>query len=162
MYLEELGRYKEDVLKFILKDRDIIDALNLKHLEFEEDIYDEVIYKNVFPYLFAKSTGSDMRNETKCYICVETIAHKTEKKKIKTMRLIVRVFSNIKLLPYKRKGFYGNRVDILCDMLDRKLEGSRDFDFSIGEMTLTTTSIYQPSNDYYGRELVFDVTSFYA
>lgn len=113
----------------------------------------------MFPYLFAKDENPSAQKETKCYICIETIVPSIGSR-IKTMKILVRVFCSTDILKYESDGYRGTRTDILSDLLVERIVSS-DFSSSIGKVNLTNVGIYQPTANYYGRELMFEVPDFY-
>ena len=62
---------------------------------------------------------------------------------------------------YYKDGYHGNRVDILCEMVEKALLSDEDFtrDFGIGQLQLGSLEIYN-SRRFYGRSLVFEVPNF--
>lgn len=58
-------------------------------------------------------------------------------------------------------GYYGNRVDILCDIIDRILNGNIQLK-GIGDVKPAKRgfcTIYSPSNKYYGKRLKYTISN---
>ena len=60
------------------------------------------------------------------------------------------------------EGFYGNRVDILSEMVEDCLLNNEKVvkDFGIGEMQLESVDIFNNSKRFYGLQMIFDVPNF--
>jgi hypothetical protein len=92
-----------------------------------------------------------------------------ENDSIKDIGLIINVFCHSSLLDcstsekakFYKFGLYGNRIDMLSDVIDRNLNGLRGI--GLGKLRLVPRNpikIYQPSNKYYGKSLEYVVSDF--
>ena len=77
---------------------------------------------------------------------------------VKDLKIIVLAYCHKDIMKYSKKGYYGTRVDILADMVERKLRDS--YDFGIGKPKLISVTNFFPNNKYYGRQLVYNVPEF--
>ena len=62
---------------------------------------------------------------------------------------------------YFKEGYYGNRIDILVEMVENALINDEEVsrNFGIGELSLDSVDIYN-SKRFYGRIMIFDVPNF--
>lgn len=75
--------------------------------------------------------------------------------------LTLRSLSAAEQKVYYPQGFYGNRIDVICDQILRLLNGSTEF--GIGALQLrekNSMGYYQPNVNYYGKYMVFQVYDF--
>ena len=81
---------------------------------------------------------------------------------IKNCRVIMYVLSHVDIIDdYYKDGYYGNRVDVLTQMVENAL--INDFDvansFGIGRLSLDSVELYQATK-FYGTVLTFSVPNF--
>lgn len=59
-------------------------------------------------------------------------------------------------------GYYGNRVDILSEMIEDCLLNNEKVakDFGIGDLQLESVDIFNNSKRFYGLQMIFDVPNF--
>lgn len=155
--LSELGKYKEDISKALFKNADIrelilgdtsgMSAVEMRkafkervksHLFIEETIKDAttyIFYEVNIPY-FNKTTK-------RCQIVMYLICHRDI------------------LDDYVKDGYYGNRADILAEMVEETFVQDKDManKFGIGELTIDSVNFFN-SHRFYGRVLTFDVPTF--
>ena len=62
---------------------------------------------------------------------------------------------------YHKEGYYGDRVDILTQMVEKAIINDKDIanSFGIGSLTLDSVDFYN-SRRFYGRLLTFSVPDF--
>lgn len=68
--------------------------------------------------------------------------------------------NDIEMMGYNA-GHYGNRIDILCDIIDRILNGNKKIK-GIGNIEPAKRgfcTIFSPSNKYYGKSLKYTITN---
>lgn len=153
--LKDIGLYKNRLMSCILKSSELCDAMIMKENYNESDI-DNLVYTQVFPYLYA----DDTQTEVLPYLCMEVNIPRIPTHTIKDMQVILWVYAHKECMPYSKKGYLGTRVDILSDMITRELINSDRF--GIGKLTLQSVRYIFPSNKYYGRELIFNTSDFKA
>lgn len=62
---------------------------------------------------------------------------------------------------YHKEGYYGDRSDIMCQMVENALinDAAVANSFGIGQLSLTSVDIYN-SNRFYGSIMIFEVPNF--
>ena len=152
--LKDSGSYKNKVISAILISKDVCDLMMYGRANYTEDDVDNLIYTQIFPYLYTDET----QKETLPYICVEVDLPRVPTRTIKDMKLIIWAYSHKDIMKYSKKGFSGTRVDILADMIERQL---RDSDkFGIGKLELQSCSYFFPQSKYYGKQLIYNMPDF--
>ena len=152
MNLYELGKYKNTVISVICGNDDICKAIFGDSYNVS-DIDDELFGEQVLPYLFVPGAQED----AKVYVCVETAIPRTIGFELKDVKLIVQVVCHKDLIKYRKKGYSGNRTDILSDMVNRQLNSSRDF--GIGRLKLESVDIIN-TDKFYGRSMIYKCPDF--
>lgn len=117
--------------------------------------------------LFVDSTQTD----TKSYICIDAIIMKSTNK-LNQYAVTMYVFmhnAKLELSPteqakYIKKGYYGNRLNIMIDVIIRSIYDNFE-NVGVGNINLVTSrpmSYFQPSSTspYYGKTLNFEVYDF--
>lgn len=154
--LYDIGSCKQELFSSFINDPDICELLFDKQ-PYTDDDREELFYSQIFPYLYV----DDTQNETLTYLCYEIdIPPSSDKTSgtIKNMKMIIFAYCHKEIMRYNKKGYYGTRVDILADMVERKLRDS--YDFGIGKPELISVTNFFPNNKYYGRQLVYNVPEF--
>ena len=151
--LKDIGSYKNELLSVFTTSEDICELLFNKKPYTEEDA-DNLIYSQVFPYLYVDETQTDV----KAYICCEVDIPRVPTGTIKDIKLIIWVYSHKEGMKYSKKGYMGTKTDILADMIERQL---RDSDkFGIGKLELFSCTYFFPRKEYYGRQLIYTIPDF--
>lgn len=153
MTLKDIGNYKGEVMSTILKSEDI-GKLILGKAYNPNTAQDDLLYTNVFPYLYV----NDTQTETKSYVCFEVDVPRTMDFTYKNMKVIVWCYCHKEIMKYSHKGYRGTRADILTDMVDRLLNSSNKF--GLGRLELQSANYFQPSKGFYGRQLVYSCAEF--
>ena len=81
---------------------------------------------------------------------------------IKDCRVVMYVMSHVDIIDdYYKDGYYGNRVDILTQMVEDALVNDTDVanSFGIGRLNLDSLELYQATK-FYGTVLTFSVPNF--
>ena len=65
MTLKDIGKYKNRLLSIIVNSKDICEAILGVNYN-EENVDEQLIYSNIFPYLYI----NDTHTEQKSYICI--------------------------------------------------------------------------------------------
>lgn len=155
MTLKDIGTYKTKLMSTIITSDDICELMLGKGYN-QDTVDDDLIYSSVFPYLYA----NDTQVETKSFICMEVDVPRIANFSIKDMKIIIWCYchKDKDYMRYSKKGYLGTRADILTDMLDRKLQSSRDF--GIGRLQLDSVSFIPMGNKYYGKQLIYSCSEF--
>lgn len=148
--LRDLGSYKNKIITALLQNPDIMECLLGKN--YTESQVDEIVYKQVFPYLYIDETQTD----TKTYIGIE-IDPTCTTRTIKDSKLIIWEYCHKDIMKYSKKGYTGTRADILADMIERTI---RNLDLGIGEPEIKSANYFMPNSKYYGRALIYNVPDF--
>lgn len=152
----ELGRYKEIISKYLFKNeklrRIIIGDKDMTPVEQVTE------FKNhVKSHLFIDDTITSQES----FIFYDVILPSTGAT-IKDLRIIMYVICHRDILDnFSVEGFYGNRADIMSEMVEDTIVGDSSVSnqFGIGELDLTRIEIYN-SKRFYGRILTFGVPNF--
>ena len=154
--LYDIGSCKQELFSSFINDPDICELLFNKE-PYTDDDREKLFYSQIFPYLYV----DDTQDETLTYLCYEIdIPPSSDKTSgtIKNMKIIIFAYCHKEIMRYNKKGYYGTRVDILADMVERKLRDS--YDFGIGKPELISVTNFFPNNKYYGRQLIYNVPEF--
>lgn len=156
--LKDIGSCKQKLLTAFVNSDEICELLFNKQPYTEDDV-ENLMYTQVFPYLYTDET----QTETLTYLCFEvdippSSTGKVSSSTIKDMKMIIFAYCHKDIMRYSKKGYYGTRVDILADMVERQLRDS--YDFGIGKPELISVTNFFPNNKYYGRQLVYNVPEF--
>lgn len=151
--LKDIGSCKQRLLTAVVNDDDICGLL-LDKKSYTEDDVDGLMYTQIFPYLYTDET----QTETLTYLCFEVDVPRFSSGTVKDLKMIVLAYCHKGIMKYSKKGYYGTRVDILADMVERKLRDS--YDFGIGKPELVSVTNFFPNNKYYGRQLVYNIPEF--
>lgn len=179
------GRYKDKILSLLINSDSVVKLINPTMDErFELDeillggayfVYNSehkkekvVLQGHMFDSLFVPDTTS----EQKVFVCVETLVNSVEQGVFNNFSLFINVYvpkSLVRLDGYSsprrtemmKLGFSGNRVDMLCDAIDEKLNGNDKF--GIGDVepaphNFLTLSV--PNNEFYGKCLHYTVKNY--
>lgn len=151
--LKDMGSYKSTLLSYFVNSEEIRELLFNKKTYTENEV-DNLIYSQIFPYLYV----DDTQDETLSYLCVEVSVPRIPTGTIKDMKLIVWAYCHKSIMKYSKKGYSGTRADILADMVERVLRDSNKF--GIGKLQLMSCDHFFPNNKYYGRQLVYTMPDF--
>ena len=153
MTLKDIGTYKNRLLSAIIQSEDVCETILGKDYD-DTDVDEQLIYHNIFPYLYIDETQTKQES----YICIEVDVPRTMDLAYKDMRIIVWCYCHKGIMKYSKKGYLGTRADILSDMVDRFLNSSNDF--GLGRLKLQSSTYFSPSKDYYGRQLIYSCPEF--
>lgn len=154
-----LGKCKDLIIKDFQANSDIVSLI----LGYGAEVID-LKDNNVFDTMIIDLT----LKEAKTYITMDAIILNADPK-IKCIEITINVFTFLSKLPlldvekslYYTTGYYGNRIDVLIDMIIRTLKGSNKY--GIGELQLRPSRsmwINQPTENYYGKAMAFHVYDF--
>lgn len=151
--LKDIGLYKNKIILSLLKSKDFCNAMFVDE-EITDEKIDNLVYTQVFPYLYVDET----QKEVLPYVCCEIKIPHIPNESVKHMQVIFWIYSHKSCMKYSLKDYVGTRVDILSDIIERQLHDSKDF--GIGKIELKSIGNVFPNYKYYGRELIFDVSDF--
>jgi len=148
--LKDVGIYKESLISNILTD-DVLELL--LGSDYTEDKVENVVYGQVFPYLYVES----IQDKTLSYVCMDVVIEQSSPK-IKNVTLVIWAYCHKDVMQYKKSGYRGTRADILADMIDRNIRNLDDF--GIGKLDLKKSQYFAPEKLFYGRQLVYTISDF--
>lgn len=151
--LKDMGSYKNKIVSAFINSDEICELLFNKEPYTEEDV-ENLIYSQVFPYLYVDET----QTEVKSYICFEVDVSKIPTGTVKDMKLIVWAYSHKDGMRYSKKGYSGTKVDILVDMIEKQLRESDEL--GIGKPQLLSCTYFIPNSKYYGKQMVYNMPDF--
>ena len=151
--LKDIGVCKEK-LSFSFLDSPEICEIMIGKKNYSEEEVQNLIYKQIFPYLYIDETQTKVLS----YICLEIDIPKAPTSTVKNLKLIVWIYSHKEGMKYYKKGYSGTKVDILTDMVERQLRNS--YKFGIGKLELMSCQYFFPNNKYYGKQLIYNVPDF--
>ena len=158
--LYPLGMCKNAIINIIENDKDMKALITG---------YENFTGKLKYDYVYDSLVIDLTQEKTKTYITMDAVVSSIESRTIKGIEITIDIFTHLSLKEltfdeqkrYYSQGYMGNRIDVLSDMLYRKLSGNEDF--GIGELQLRARnpmSIFQPHAKYYGKALVFQMFDF--
>lgn len=153
---KERGEYKTRILNALLK------SDNIKDLMFGDK--NDLTPKELFPefrnhinsHLFVDDTIKD----TSTYIFFDVIMPRM-RPQVKSIQVLMYAICHRDILEnYSKEGYYGNRADILSEMIEEVLlDESIVKEFGIGDLELDNVDIYN-STTFYGCIMSFSVHNF--
>lgn len=153
----ERGRYKEIIHAALFKSKDIRDLLLGDTSGLSKAELMSKFKQHVKSHLFV----DDVIKETDTFIFYDVslpILHTN----IKTCKILMYLISHRDILEnYNIEGYYGNRTDILSQMVEDVMINDEEIarEFGIGKLTLESVEIYN-STRFYGCVMTFDVPNF--
>lgn len=161
MTLKDTGIYKNRIIALLSESEEIAELLLGVGYD-AETADEELIYNHIYPYLYVDGNGdagsSGTQTAVKSYVCVEVDVAKTANFTYKDMKIIIWCYCHRDGMRYTKPGFLGTKADILSDMTDRLLNGSRRF--GVGRLKLESSSHITPGDKFYGRELIYSCSEF--
>lgn len=176
--LDFIGLYKKKIIEILTKNQDVIkliDPVLDDNLEIEDILLGGTFVvdgkrKKYQGYIFDFDFISDTISEAKTFIEIECYIVKTEANMFNNFILEIKVISHknsIRLDKFTSptssemndKGVYSNRVDGLCTVIDKLLNGKNDM--GVGNLNPVTNGynvVYPLSNNnYYAKSLAYMV-----
>lgn len=180
------SEYKNKIINLLLRNKDFIKLINPTPSKCEDlDIIDVLLggkwfisgkewteQGHVFDYEFVNETTTEQRT----FVFVETDINGINQGLFTEFNLYICIFTDKNLVRLSNKtsptvkevkdmGYfastYANRIDVLCDIVDRILNGNDKLK-SIGcvePVTRNYVTIYKPNNNYYGKCLRYRVSN---
>ena len=180
------SNYKNTIINLLLKNKDFVTLMNPpksphNNISTEDMLLGGVWFFNGKKYeeqgqIFDHNFVDETTTEQKTFVFVETDIDMIRQNLFTDFNLYVCVFTDksliritddtipsindVEIMGYNC-GHYGNRVDILCDVVDRILNGNQKIK-GIGDVEPAQRgfcTIYSPSNKYYGKCLKYTISS---
>lgn len=175
------GEYKEKIINLLIKNKEVVKLINPDLSNPDLDLNDVLIggewiingqrvseQGHIFDYNFVDDTIT----QTKVFIFVETVVDSIKQSTFTDFGLYICIFAHKSLIrlssqttptknEMKKGGYCGNRIDCLCDAVDRMLNGNSSF--GLGKVVPTSRNHmepYQPSKNFYGKVLQYKVTNY--
>lgn len=153
---KERGIYKTRITNALLKSENIKDLIlgdtsGMKQIAVIKDFKE-----HVKSHLFIDDTIKD----TDTYIFFDVIMPKL-RPQVKSVQVLIYAICHRDILEnYSKEGYYGNRADILSQMIEEILiDDNIVKEFGIGDLELDNVDIYN-SNTFYGCIMSFGVHNF--
>ena len=154
--IKELGSYKIRILNALLKSDNIKDLIlgDTSDLKPKEIINE--FKEHVNSHLFIDDTIKD----TSTYVFFDVILPRM-RPQVKNVQVLMYAICHRDILEnYSKEEYYGNRADILAEMIEETLlDESIVKEFGIGDLELDNVDIYNTTT-FYGRVLAFSVNNF--
>lgn len=181
------SKYKNIIINLLLKNHDFIMLMNPQNPPHNQlDIQDMllggiwIINKKKYEIpgqLFDYNFVEDTIDEEKTFVFIETDIDTIRQNMFTDFSLYVCVFTSKSLIRITddtvpcindvegmgyEVGHYGNRVDILCDVIDRILKGNEKLKgiSAINPAPKGFCKIYSPNNKYYGKCLRYIISNY--
>jgi hypothetical protein len=153
-----LGKYKEVIYN------NLFNSLNVGELVLGENNPSGNLNEHIYDTIYLDAT----KLAEKTYVLLDTKITKSDNTIIKRIDILINVFtsySKINLSPtekskYSALNFYGNRVDILIDILIRSIT---DMNIGIGKIALAPINpvkLIHPSDNHYGKQIELQIYDF--
>lgn len=151
---KELGLFKTRIKNALIKSDKISEVLNDGINEPGNNI--KKFKNHVKDHLFIDDTITD----TSSYIFFDVLIPEL-RPQIKTIKVIIYVITHRDILDnYSKEGYYGNRTDVLTQMIEEVLTDEEvRREFGIGDLQFDNIDIYN-ANSFYGRILTLSVPNF--
>lgn len=166
-----IGAYKEKVIELLKENVDLQLALTGKCIGKDTTVKERAEIKKavdncIYDYAFVPNTITDER----IYICVEIVCPYATAGSWKELYTYVYVFTPKNVVNWGEseiadklinKGYIGNKIDVVTDMVDRTLKGRTDFGLGKIEMAPRDgMQIFSYVDGYYGKQLTYKSTEF--
>lgn len=153
----ERGKYKEEISTALYKSEDIKELLLGDTSGMSAAEVREKFRHHVNSHLFVDDTIL----ETETFIFYDVVFPRLHPQ-TKECRVIMYLICHRDILDnYFKEGYYGNRPDVLSQMVEDVLINDKQVSrsFGIGELSLDSVDVYNSSR-FYGCVLTFDVPNF--
>lgn len=153
----ERGKFKKEIHAALYKNENLRELIlgDTKRMSSKE--LRTAFKEHVKSHLFI----DDTIEETTTYIFYD-ISFPSLRTNTKTCRIIMYAICHRDILEdYSKEGYYGDRADILAQMIEDSLINDEEVsnNFGIGKLVLDSVNIYN-ANRFYGSVLTFEVPSF--
>lgn len=184
--LYNASKYKNVIINLLLNNKDFISLMNPpkpphRQLEIQDMLLGGTWFINGKKYeiqgqLFDHNFVDETTDEEKTFVFVETDIDIIRQDLFTDFNLYVCIFSSKTLIRITddtmpsindveemgyEVGHYGNRIDILCDVVDRILNGNKKIKgvSDVEPYPRGFCTLYTPNNKYYGKCLKYKVTN---
>lgn len=147
MYLEELSKYKIEIMKRLCLNSKI---QNLVLLYESQNQGKEMMYRYIFPYAFVPDTVTSANT----FICFDLEAQRVENRTFKDMNILFWIFTHQSLMRTND----GIRTDLLANEIDKIMNGNKNL--GLGTVELKKVLRVNPAKDYHGRTLIYRSVDF--
>lgn len=153
---KERGIYKTRILNAMLQSNNIKDIVLGDTSEMQSKDIMTKFKNHVNSHLFIDETIKD----TSTYIFFDVIMPKM-RPQVKSIQVLIYAICHRDILEnYNKEGYYGNRADILSEMIEETLLDSNIVKkFGIGDLELDNVDIYN-STTFYGCIMSFTIHNF--
>lgn len=149
MHLEELYQYKNQLMKDLCTDPEIVRLVTGNK---DADCPSHTLpYTQLFPFEFVPETENDSRT----FICFDVDVARTFNKVYYQPVLYIWIFTHKSKMRTEDGKIL---IDELSAVIDKKLNGNRYY--GLGELNLDSAQRFVPIADYLGRVLVYEATDF--
>lgn len=155
--LIERGKFKSEITTALYKNADIREML----LGDTTGMSSSEIRTNFKQYVKSHLFIDDTIKEAKTFIFYD-VSIPSLQEQIKSCRVVMYLICSRDILEdYSKEGYYGDRIDILSQMVEDTLINDEEVanSFGIGKLKLDSVDIYN-ANRFYGCILQFDVPTF--
>lgn len=153
----ERAKFKAEIHKALFNSADVRDLLLGDTSDKKQQEIREAFQKHVYSHLFVDETIEDADT----FIFYDVIFPKIYAN-IKTCEVHMYLICHRSILDnYAREGYYGDRIDVLTQMVENALinDPTAVKKFGIGDLTLSALMVYNTTR-FYGVHLTFDVPNF--
>ena len=155
--LIERGKFKSEITTALYKNVNIREML----LGDTTGMSNSEIRTNFKQYVKSHLFIDDTIKEAKTFIFYDVVIPSLQEQ-IKSCRVVMYLICSRDILEdYSKEGYYGDRIDILSQMVEDTLLNDEEVanSFGIGKLKLDSVDIYN-ANRFYGCILQFDVPTF--
>lgn len=158
--LKELGRFKNMIGPALYKSENIREVLLGKDYKDRYKSEAEIIKdlkSNIFSHLFI----DEVIDETQTYIFYDVTMPRFSRS-MKTCQVTIYAFCHKSLIDtISKQGYEGNRVDILCQMVESEVLAPENIrEYGVGKLELTSVKLYSDQRKFYGKVMEFSVPDF--
>lgn len=184
--LYNASKYKNVIINLLLNSNDFVTLMNpqqppCNQLEIQDMLLGGTWFINKKRYeiqgqLFDHNFVDDTTDEEKTFVFVETDIDMIKQNIFTDFNLYICIFTAKSLIRITddttpsinqveeigyEVGHYGNRIDILCDVIDRILNGNKKLHgiSNIEPAQRGFCTIYSPNNKYYGKCLKYIISN---
>lgn len=153
----ERGKYKETIQTALYHSPEIRELLLGDTSTMNASETRKLFKERVFSHLFI----DDTIEETATFIFYDVVIPQTHPH-IKDCRIIMYLITHRDTIDdYSKENYYGNKIDVLSQMVEDALINNKDVarDFGIGELSLDSLDVYN-SRRFYGCIMTFSVPNF--
>lgn len=154
--IKERGLFKQNIKNMLFSSDYVMKVLIDDYEKLTAKQKREKFLERVKSHLFIDDTLTEKGTYIFFDIVVQNIASQT-----KDCKIVMYLVCHRDLLDdFEMEGYYGNRADVLSQMVEGALLNTKNAkQFGIGDLLLSSIDIYNSSN-YYGVQMIFDTECF--